>query len=157
MGFRRCIGGCVPLFLMAVVFDVVGLIVLFVGIFANVRIDDLFYGDFLIYTGSLIIFMSLGFWVMWYVSNVPVSEDDGPKKRHSVIVKLARKLTERLSQKLKAEEQVKCVGDVDSNQVGSPAGKASRVTWGKSTAYHNEGYDDSLDSPAVEKTVEAEN
>uniref|UniRef100_A0A3Q1K8C9 Transmembrane protein 238 n=1 Tax=Anabas testudineus TaxID=64144 RepID=A0A3Q1K8C9_ANATE len=98
MGLQRCVGGCVPLFLIAVVLDLLGLTLLFVGIFANLQVDERFYGDFLIYTGSLIIFLSLGFWIMWYVWNVPVSEDDGLRKSHSVVVKLARKLTERLMQ-----------------------------------------------------------
>lgn len=145
-----------PLFLIAVVLDLLGLTLLFVGIFANLQVDERFYGDFLIYTGSLIIFLSLGFWIMWYVWNVPVSEDDGLRKSHSVVVKLARKLTERLSQKLKGEEQVKCVEDEDGSQVSAPPAKASRVTWGKSTAYNNEGYDASLDSPTAEDEVEKE-
>lgn len=152
MAVKKCIGDCALLFSIAVVFDVVGLILLFIGIFANLRIDGRFYGDFLIYTGSLIVFFSLGFWLMWYVGNVQVSEDDGLKKKNS-IVQLARKLSERLSQKLKGEGRVKCVEDEDCSQVGTPPPprKASRVTWGKSTAYNNEGYDDSLDSPTVEK------
>uniref|UniRef100_A0A8C9Y145 Transmembrane protein 238 n=1 Tax=Sander lucioperca TaxID=283035 RepID=A0A8C9Y145_SANLU len=95
MELKRCIGGCVTPFLIAFLFDVLGLILVFVGIFANVRIGDRFYGDFLIYSGSLIIFFSLAFWLMWYVGNVQVSEDDeGGLKKSSSIVQLARKLSE---------------------------------------------------------------
>lgn len=150
MDLLKCLGGCVYLFLSAIVFDVIGLILLLLGIFANLRIDGRFYGDFLIYSGSLLIFFSLGCWLMWYVGNIPVSEDDGFKQTSS-IVKLARALSTKLSQKLKGEERVKCVEDEDCSQVGSPPHKASRVTWGRSTAYHNEGYDGSLDFIPMEK------
>ncbi|XP_023262724.1 transmembrane protein 238-like [Seriola lalandi dorsalis] len=151
----KCIGGCVPLFILAVVFDVLGLILLFIGIFANLRIDGRFYGDFLIYTGALITFFSLGLWLMWYVGNVQVSEDDGcGKKRNSVVVMLARKISERLSQKLKGVEDVNSAVDNRCSQVGSPPHKASRVTWGKSAVYNNEGYDDSLDYNTAGKEKE---
>lgn len=152
MDLIKYVGGCVPLFLLALAFDVVGLILLFIGIFANLRFDGRFYGDFFIYTGSLVVFVSLFCWLMWYAGNVPVSEEDDSKKRSSGIALLARKLSERLSQKLRGEQRVCRVEDGDGSQVGSTAPrKASRVTWGKSTAYHNEGYDDCLDSPVEEK------
>ncbi|XP_074513567.1 transmembrane protein 238 [Sebastes fasciatus] len=156
----KYIGLCVSAFMLAVALDVGGVVLLFVGIFANLRLDGRFYGDFLIYTGSLLIFSSLASWIIWYIGNVQLDEDDDgkKKKKRSSIVQLARKLSERLSQKLKP--RVKYVEDGEecsSSQVSSPADaahKASRVTWGRSTAYHNEGYDDCLDS--VEKNMELE-
>uniref|UniRef100_A0A3Q3KHT3 Transmembrane protein 238 like n=1 Tax=Monopterus albus TaxID=43700 RepID=A0A3Q3KHT3_MONAL len=94
MGSIKCIGECLPAFLLAVLFDCFGLILLFIGLFANLRLNNSFYGDFLIYSGSLFIFLSLAFWVMWYAGNIPVSEDYGLKKKRSGIVgQLARKLS----------------------------------------------------------------
>lgn len=147
------------MFFMAIIFDIIGIVLLFIGIFANLRYDGRFYGDFLIYTGSLIVFFSLGPWLMWYVGNVPSSVDDGTKKRRSTIVRLARKFSERLSQKLKGEERAKCVPNIDeedSSEVAPAPHKASRVTWGRATAYHNGGYEGGLDEQDEEKKVEAE-
>uniref|UniRef100_A0A4W5MXR0 Transmembrane protein 238 n=1 Tax=Hucho hucho TaxID=62062 RepID=A0A4W5MXR0_9TELE len=105
---NRCIGGCVPLFFLAIGFDVIGFIILFIGIFANLRIDGRFYGDFLIYSGSIIIFISLAWWIMWYVGNIQVSEDSfgtSLMKKKRSFVQLARKLSERLSKKCKPEDR----------------------------------------------------
>lgn len=154
------IGGCVTLFFLAIVFDIIGFVLLFVGIFANLRYRGRFYGDFLIYTGALLIFFSLGPWLMWYVGNVQVSIDDGSKKRRSTIVRLARKLSERLSQKLNGEERTKCVRDIDEEDGSEAAStaphKASRVTWGRATAYTNGGFEGGLEEPEELKKEEPE-
>ncbi|KAM9394085.1 transmembrane protein 238 [Pholidichthys leucotaenia] len=152
LSLLRCIGDCWGPFLIAVLFDIIGLVLLFVGIFANLRIGGRFYGDFLIYSGALILFFSLFFWLIWYMGNVRAGgkgeeeeeEEEGGYKRSSM-VELARKLSERLSQKVKGDEPVKKFVE-DLNQEGeAPGSMNGKVTWGKSTAYYNEGYDSTLD------------
>uniref|UniRef100_A0A673K0U6 Uncharacterized LOC107718940 n=1 Tax=Sinocyclocheilus rhinocerous TaxID=307959 RepID=A0A673K0U6_9TELE len=94
----RCIGSCLPLFVMAIVFDILGVVLLFVGIFGNVRMHGVFYGDFLIHTGALVLFASLALWLMWYVGNIR-EKDEGLARRSSAahsVKELARKLTERI-------------------------------------------------------------
>lgn len=145
MDLRGAIGACLPVFVLAVIFDVTGIILLFLGIFANLRLDGLFYGDFLIYTGSIILFFSLGLWLMWYLGNVPAPYD--PLRRKSsglaeLARSLSRKLSRGLSHKLKAEvKREEAEEDGHGEDGKGHAGKTGRVTWGKSTAYVNDGYE----------------
>ncbi|NWU91807.1 TM238 protein, partial [Upupa epops] len=60
-------GRCPMILLLALLFDVVGLIILFVGIFA-----PLSFWDFFIYSGALLIASSLIFWIFWYTFNIEV-------------------------------------------------------------------------------------
>ncbi|NXG72360.1 TM238 protein, partial [Baryphthengus martii] len=61
-------GRCPVILLLAVLCDVIGLIILFVGIFA-----PLSSWDFFVYTGALLIAFSLLFWIFWYTFNIKVS------------------------------------------------------------------------------------
>lgn len=68
MKLTKFIGRCPGMFYIAAIFDLVGIILLLIGIFANLSI-----WDFLIYTGAIVIAFSLIFWVLWYTFNVRVS------------------------------------------------------------------------------------
>ncbi|XP_061702582.1 transmembrane protein 238-like isoform X3 [Syngnathoides biaculeatus] len=63
----RGLGRCVCCFWLAVAFDVLGLLVLLIGVFVNV-----FFYDLLIYAGAIVIFLSLIWWVFWYSGNIEV-------------------------------------------------------------------------------------
>ncbi|NXY72888.1 TM238 protein, partial [Glareola pratincola] len=67
MALFKLIGRCASILLLAVLCDVIGLIILFVGIFA-----PLSFWDFLVYLGALMIAFSLVFWVFWYTLNIEV-------------------------------------------------------------------------------------
>lgn len=68
MKLTQAIGRCVPAFYIAVIFDLVGILLLLLGIFASFST-----WDFFIYTGAIIIALSLVFWVLWYTFNVEIS------------------------------------------------------------------------------------
>ncbi|NWW49826.1 TM238 protein, partial [Pedionomus torquatus] len=60
-------GHCAWIFLLAMVCDVIGLIILLVGIFAPISS-----WDFFVYSGALTVAFSLVFWVFWYTFNIEV-------------------------------------------------------------------------------------
>ncbi|XP_061081168.1 transmembrane protein 238-like [Conger conger] len=97
----RGLGRCSCAFWLAVAFDTLGLIILMIGVFA-----DLFFYDFLIYAGAIIIFLSLIWWVFWYTGNIEVPpeelEDDvGLLKRDRGIAGVIRRLSSRLSYRVR--------------------------------------------------------
>ncbi|NXL65174.1 TM238 protein, partial [Chordeiles acutipennis] len=67
MTFFKLIGRCAVILLLAVLCDVFGLIILFLGIFA-----PLSSWDFFVYLGALLLAFSLVFWMFWYTLNIEV-------------------------------------------------------------------------------------
>lgn len=74
------VGRCVCCFWLAVTFDLVGLLVLLVGVFCDIIIYDL-----LIYAGALVLFLSLIWWICWFSGNIEVpaepEEPEGSSKK----------------------------------------------------------------------------
>lgn len=63
---------CSTLFLsLALILDIVGLILLLIGIFVRLS-----FWDFFVLSGPLLIFLSLIFWIFWYMADLTVSEEE---------------------------------------------------------------------------------
>ncbi|XP_053132428.1 transmembrane protein 238-like [Hemicordylus capensis] len=91
------LGRCAGSFWLALAFDGAGLALLLCGVFA-----DLFFADMLLYGGGLILFLSLVWWVFWYVGNLEVPLDqllqqDDAGQPPKTPAGLVRSLSQRLS------------------------------------------------------------
>ncbi|KAK7175427.1 hypothetical protein R3I93_002363 [Phoxinus phoxinus] len=67
MDCKERVGRCCIFLFLAILFDVVGLVLLLIGIFAQIS-----FWDFFVLSGPIIIFLSLVFWIFWYIGNLTV-------------------------------------------------------------------------------------
>ncbi|KAF7686308.1 hypothetical protein HF521_015670 [Silurus meridionalis] len=58
----------------AVIFDLVGVMVLLAGVFVPLEVKGRDFGDLLVYTGVILVLISLGGWVMWYSGNIEAAK-----------------------------------------------------------------------------------
>lgn len=88
---------CKFLLVFAVLMDLFGVSILLIGIFVPLEIGGRDFGDLLVYSGALLVLMSMGAWVMWYSGNI-----DGliPEKeltdKHNAVERFARSLSRRI-------------------------------------------------------------
>nr|XP_046274356.1 uncharacterized protein LOC124075008 [Scatophagus argus] len=82
----------------AVLMDLLGGAALLVGVFAPLEVGGQDFGDLLVYTGALLVLMSLAGWVLWYSGNI-----DGltPKKELGHISSAVDRLARNLSRKIR--------------------------------------------------------
>lgn len=60
------LGRCRLALLLAVAMDVAGMAALLTGVFAQLQVRGRDFGDLLIYSGALLVFLSLLGWILWY-------------------------------------------------------------------------------------------
>ncbi|KAK2844699.1 hypothetical protein Q5P01_011358 [Channa striata] len=61
---------CKLALIVAVLLDLLGVLSLLMGVFAPMEIQGKDFGDFLVYTGALLVILSMAGWVMWYSGNI---------------------------------------------------------------------------------------
>ncbi|XP_073345547.1 transmembrane protein 238-like [Pagrus major] len=96
------VGRCKCSFWFAVAHDILGVLIMMVGVFGGLIIHDLF-----IYAGAIIIFLSLIWWVFWYSGNIDVPpeelEDDVGmmKLKNRRLSRVVRRVSDRLSSRIR--------------------------------------------------------
>ncbi|KAM9048817.1 transmembrane protein 238 [Megaptera novaeangliae] len=94
------LGRCRLALLLAVALDVAGMAALLTGVFAQLQVRGRDFGDLLIYSGALLVFLSLLGWILWYTGNIEISRQELERDyglRPSALSRLARKLSRRWS------------------------------------------------------------
>ncbi|XP_061665407.1 transmembrane protein 238-like [Syngnathoides biaculeatus] len=92
------VGRCKCSFWFAVAHDILGVLIMMVGVFGGLAIHDLF-----IYAGAIVIFLSLIWWVFWFSGNIDVPpeelEDDVGliKPRNRGLSRVVRRVSNQLS------------------------------------------------------------
>lgn len=129
------LGRCKCSFWFAVAHDILGVILIMVGVFGGLIIHDLF-----VYAGAIIIFLSLIWWVFWYSGNIDVPseelEDDvgllklknrGPPPLTEVVRSMSRRLSNRIRDSFKRSNRSTREDPMRSNRPSNTEDSLSAV------------------------------
>ncbi|KAA0702999.1 Transmembrane protein 238 [Triplophysa tibetana] len=88
---------CKFVLVFAVLMDLLGVSILLIGVFVPLEINGRDFGDLLVYSGALLVLLSMGGWLMWYSGNIEglISEME-PTDKPSAVERLARTLSRRI-------------------------------------------------------------
>nr|XP_057903164.1 transmembrane protein 238-like [Doryrhamphus excisus]XP_057903165.1 transmembrane protein 238-like [Doryrhamphus excisus] len=97
MGLCGGLSHCKVALAFAIFMDVLGGGALLLGVFAPLEVKGRDFGDLLVYTGALLVLMSLWGWVLWYSGNM---EGLTSKKELGYINGAVDRLARNLSRKI---------------------------------------------------------
>ncbi|XP_052434877.1 transmembrane protein 238a isoform X2 [Carassius gibelio] len=88
---------CKFVLVLAVLLDLLGVSALLIGVFVPLEVGGRDFGDLLLYSGALLVLLSMGGWVMWYSGNIEglKSGTELTHKRNAV-ERIARTLSRRI-------------------------------------------------------------
>lgn len=88
---------CKLALVFAVLTDLLGAISLLTGVFAPLEIHGQDFGDLLVYTGALLVLLSLAGWVVWYSGNIEgLTSQKELGAMGGAVDRLARSLSRRI-------------------------------------------------------------
>lgn len=88
---------CKFVLIFAVIMDLFGVSTLLIGIFVPLEIAGREFGDLLVYSGAVLMLMSIGAWIMWYSGNIEgLLSGKEPTHKHYAVDLLARTLSRRI-------------------------------------------------------------
>lgn len=88
---------CKFILVFAIVMDLLGITTVLIGVFVPLEVRGQDFGDLLVYSGVLLVLMSMVGWVMWYSGNIEglsLVKDLGYKR--SAVDRVARSLSRRI-------------------------------------------------------------
>ncbi|MCI4374475.1 hypothetical protein PGIGA_G00006510 [Pangasianodon gigas] len=88
---------CKFILVFAIAMDLLGITIVLIGVFVPLEVKGQDFGDLLVYSGVLLVLLSMVGWVIWYSGNIEglhLTKDLGYKR--STVDRLAHSLSRRI-------------------------------------------------------------